>query len=130
MGGILPVQPLNHQLAPGLGFRCQKSQLQQQLVYHAALVQEHQVEHQAQGGGGNDNGEKVNGAKYLRAHPDGIHQQGQNQGDAHLEHHRAHGQQHRVFQRRAQVRVRQHAAVVFVPGGIEPLGGTSQSADV
>lgn len=102
----------------------------QQLVEHAAVVEEDQVEHQSQRRGGDDDGEEIQRAEQPRAHPDGVHQQRQDQRDAHLEHHRTDREQHRVLQRGAQLGVSEQGDIVGVPRIVQPLRGRAQTGDL
>ena len=106
------------------------SQVGQQLVEHAAVIQEDQIEHQAQGGGGNHDGEEVQGPEQLGPHPYGVHQKGQDQGDAHLKDHGAQGQKHGVAQGGAELGVREQGRIVGIPGGVEALGRGPEAGDV
>ena len=117
--GVLPVDVLRDE-----------AQVGQQLVEHPAVVEENEVKHQTQGGGGDDDGEKVQGPEQLGPHPDGVHQQRQNEGNAHLEDHSADGEKHRVAQGCAQLGIGEEGNIVGVPGGIEAAGRGPQAGDV
>ena len=102
----------------------------QKLVHHAAVIQENQVEHQSQSGGGDDNGEKVERTEQLSAHPDAVHQQRQDQGDAYLENDGTDGEDHGVFQGGVQLGIREECLIVDIPGLVDPLGRSAQAGDV
>ena len=81
---ILPVEPLDNHFTAGFDFIRQLPEAQKQLIDHSSLIEENQVKHQAECRSRDDNWEKINRAEKLSSYPDGIHQESQDQCDAHL----------------------------------------------
>ncbi|MPM90008.1 hypothetical protein SDC9_137124 [bioreactor metagenome] len=101
----------------------------QQLIEHAAVVEENEVKEQAQRRRADDDREKIQRAKELLPDADAVYDQREHERGTHLKHQRAADQQQRVFHRNAHVRVVPKFHIVGKPRVIRPGCLGAQSAD-
>ena len=127
---ILPVQPLDQDLAAGFDLSGQLPHAQKQLVHHSAFIEEDQVKHQAQRRCGDHDRKEVYGPEKLCSHADRIHQQRQYQSDSDLKHNGAYCQKQGVFQRRSHIRICPKPLIVFIPRLVQSLCRTAKPADL
>ena len=127
---IFPVEPFDDHFAVGLYLVIELPPAQEHLVDHAALIEEHEIEHKAERRRGDDYGEEIYGSEHLRAYADRVHEQRKYQRYTYLKDDRAEDEQHRVLQRDAHIRVREQALVVFVPRLVHAVRRAAEAADV